>query len=242
MEEPRRRSRRLSGRPSDLSSFREAQGRRALLAWSEFPADHQPRPLILLSPAAQSGAFPDGQTKLAFTNGWIEGAPGFPAQVLEALRGQPRPGEGSPLVLESAIAGEREFATDRGRKRLPAWCVQAQGVPEPIWVLDPAARRQSWQPPGHEDLYWRGHEASLDTDGRTLTVGFTGSPKPYRYLGATIQESDTAVAVIPVGEERAAGWHTLAGQTRQVSATLARPLGNRVLLDEHGAPVMVTSA
>lgn len=72
-------------------------------------------------------------------------------------------------------------------------------------------------------------------------MSFTGSPKAYRYLGATIQESDTAVAVIPVGEARAAGWHTLAGQTRQVSATLARPLGNPVLLDEHGAPVMVTS-
>ena len=41
-------------------------------------------------------------------------------------------------------------------------------------------------------------------------------------------------------EERRS-WHTLVGQTRQVSATLARPLGNRVLLDKHGAPVMVTS-
>ena len=195
----------------------------------------------MLSSAALSGAFPDGQTKLAFVNGWVNGVPGFPAQILAALRRERRPGEGSPLVLESAIPGEREFATDRGRKRLPAWCVRARGVHDPIWVLDPATSRQSWQPPGQEDRYWRGHEASLATDGRTLSVSFTGSPEPYSYLGATILESGNAVAVIPVGEERAAGWHTLVGQTRQVSATLARPLGNRVLLDEHGAPVMVTS-
>ena len=123
----------------------------------------------MLSSAALSGAFPDGQTKLAFLNGWVKGVPGFPAQILEALRGDPRPGDGSPLVLESAVPGEREFATDRGRKRLPAWSVQAQGVDDPIWVLDPATRRQSWQPPGQEDRYWRGHEATLGTDGRTLT-------------------------------------------------------------------------
>jgi hypothetical protein len=241
MEEPRRRDGRPSARAFDRSGQRETEARRGLQAWAEFPAGRQPRPLVLLSSAALSGAFPDGQTKLAFFNGWVKGVPGFPAQILEALRGESRPGDGSPLVLESAAPGEREFATDRGRKRLPAWRVQAQGVDDPIWVLDPATRRESWQPPGQEDRYWRGHEASLAADGRTLTVSFTGSPEPYSYLGATILESGNAVAVIPVGEERAAGWHTLAGQTRQVSAVLARPLGNRVLLDKHGAPVMVTS-
>jgi len=94
----------------------EAQGRLGLRAWADFPADRQPRPLILLSPAALSGAFPDGQTKQAFFNGWVTGVPGFPAPILEALRGDPRPGDGSPLVLESAVPGEREFATDRGWK------------------------------------------------------------------------------------------------------------------------------
>ncbi len=197
----------------------------------------------MLDPAVQYGLFPrEGQEKIALLNGLVEGAPGFPAQILEALRGRPRPREVPPLVLESALPGEREFATDRGRKRLPAWRVQARGVPDPIWVLDPATRRQSWQPPGQEDHYWRGHQASLENDGRTLTVSFTGSPRPYRYPGAMVLESGHAVAVIPVGEERATGWHTLAGQTRQVSATLARPLGNRVLLDGRGKPLMVTSA
>jgi hypothetical protein len=220
----------------------EGDTRKGLRAWAGFPADRHPRPLILLSPAAQSGAFPDGQTKLAFLNGWVEAAPGFPAPILEALRGQPRPGEGSPLLLESAVAGEREFATDRGHKRLPAWCVQAQGVAEPIWVLDPATSDQSWQPPDAEEFYWRGSEAALGTDGRTLTLSFTGAPQHFTsYPGATFLESGNAVAVLPVRHEHVTGPRIAVGKRRQLSATLDQPLGNRVLLDEHGAPVMVTS-
>lgn len=242
MEGPRRGDRTASGRALGRPGHVEEKAREGLRAWAGFPADRQPRPLILLTSAAQSGAFPDGQKKLAFLNGWVEAAPGFPAQILEALRGQPRPGEGPPLRLESAVAGEREFATDRGRKRLPAWCVQAQGVTDPIWVLDPAASRQAWQPPGSADLYWRRSEASLGSDGRTLTLSFTGAPEYYTsYPGATFLESGSAVAVIPVREEHVTGLRTTVGKRREVSVTLARPLGNRVLLDEHGAPVMVTS-
>src|SRR5690242_15601804 len=65
MVEPRRRSVRPLGRPLDLSGIREAAARRAIEAWAGFPAEQQPRPLILLDPAARSGAFPDGATKLA---------------------------------------------------------------------------------------------------------------------------------------------------------------------------------
>lgn len=99
----------------------EAPARRGLEAWAGFPADRQPRPLILLSAAVQPGGFPDAQKKMAFLQGSIEAAPNFPAQLLQALRGEPRPWEGSPLLLTGATPGEREFATDRGRKSLPAW-------------------------------------------------------------------------------------------------------------------------
>ena len=127
--------------------------------------------------------------------------------MLQALRGQPRPWEGSPLLLTSATPGEREFATDRGRKRLPAWCVWAQDVPEPIWVLDPTTSRQSWQPPGQESRSWPGQEALLGTDGRTLTLSFTGSPERYTsYPGARVLESGNAVAVIPISKELVTGW------------------------------------
>ena len=113
---------------------------------------------------------------------------------------------------------------------------------DPIWVLDPATSRQSWQPPDAEDLCWRGSEASLGSDGRTLTLSFTGAPEYYTsYPGARFLESGNAVAVIPGREEHVTGPGVSVGKRREVSATLARPLGNRVLLDEHGAPVMVNS-
>ena len=231
-----------SGRALSRNNRREAQARRGLRAWAGFPADRQPRPLILLSSAVQPGGFPDGQTKLAFLNGLIEAVPDFPAQVLEALRGQPRPWEGPLLLLTSATPGEREFATDRGRKRLPAWCVQARDAPEPIWVLDPATSRQSWQPLGQEFQGGHRQEAMLGTDGRTLTLSFTGSPEHYTsYPGARILESGNAVAVIPISKELVTGPRLAVGRIRQVAATLARPLGNRVLLDGTGSPVMVTS-
>jgi hypothetical protein len=219
----------------------ETRVRRGLRAWAGFPADRQPRPLVLLSSAVQPGGFPNIQTKMAFLHGSVEAAPDFPTQLLQALRGQPRPWEGSPLVLTSATPAEREFATDRGRKRLPAWCVWAQDVPEPIWVLDPAASRQSWKPPDQELHGWHRQEASLGTDGRTLTLRFTGSPEGYTsYPGARVLESGNAVAVIPISKELTTGWRTAVGKPRQVSATLGQPLGNRVLLDDTGSPVMVT--
>jgi hypothetical protein len=221
---------------------REAQARRGLQAWARFPADRQPRPLILLSLAVQPGGFPDGQTKMAFLHGSIEAATDFPTQVLRALRGQPRPWEGSPLLLASATPGEREFVTDRGRKVLPAWCVRARDVSEPIWVLDPDTSRQSWQPPGQEFRSWPWPEALIGTDGRTLTLSFMGSPKSYTsYPGVRVLESGNAVAVIPVSKELATGPRIAVAHTRQVEATLTRPLGNRVLLDGTGSPVMVTS-
>jgi hypothetical protein len=56
-----------------------------------------------------------------------------------------------------------------------------------------------------------------------------------------VLESGNAVAVIPVSKELVTGWRVPMGRTRQVAATLGKPLGNRMLLDGTGSPVMVTS-
>ena len=145
MEEPRRRDRRPSARAFDRSGQREAEARRGLQAWAEFPAGRQPRPLVLLSSAALSGAFPDGQAKLAFYDGLVTAGPDFPAPVLRALSLPPRSGrEVPPLFLTRANLGETWFDTDRGRQTLPAWCVWVQDVAR----VSGSSTRPATRPPG----------------------------------------------------------------------------------------------
>lgn len=209
-------------------------------AWARFPADREPRPLVLLGPAARPGGFPDGQTKMAFLRGAVQAAPGFPAAVLQAMRQEPAGYAGPPLRLTTATLGTAEFATDRGRQELPAWQVRARHVPEPMWVLDPAIIELTWQPPEPAPVGWQGSAATLDPGGCTLTMAFTGSPH-VSYPDVDVLESGAAVAVLPVPSQLAPGWYTTVGQRREVTVTLDRPLGVRVLLDGRGSPVMVTT-
>jgi hypothetical protein len=142
--------------------------------------------------------------------------------------------------LTTATPGTAEFATDRGRQELPAWQVRAEHVPEPMWVLDPAIAQLTWDPPETVTVGWRGTTATLDPGGCILTMAFTGSPH-VSYPHVDVLESGAAVAVLPVPSELRPGWYTTAGQRREVTVTLDRPLGPRILLDGTGAPVMVTT-
>lgn len=220
----------------------EAPARQGLRAWAGFPADRQPRPLVLLGSAARPRAFANAQQKLAFLNGAIEAVPGFPAPVLQALRGRAREHAGPPLLVTAATLGQAEFATDRGRQQLPAWDVRAQDVPEPIWVLDPAVSQLAWTPPGQELADWRTSTAALSADGRTLTMSWFGSPRAYTdYPGANVLEAGAAVAIVPVRRELSTGLRTAHAERREVTVVLERPLGRRVLLDAGGSPVMVSA-
>ena len=219
---------------------RQEQARRGLEAWAGFPADHEPRPLVLLGPAARPGGFPDGQTKMAFLRGAVQAAPGFPDAVLQVMRREPTEYAGPPLRLTKATLGTAEFATDRERQVLPAWRVRAKHVPEPIWVLDPAIVQLTWQPPGLEPVSWQGTAATLDPDGCTLHMTFYGSPH-VNYPDVEVLESGAAVALLPVPSPLRPGWYTALGQRREVTVTLDRALGPRILLDERGSPVMVTT-
>ena len=61
--------------PLDQLIFgQEDQARRGRAAWAAFPADRQPRPVVLLGLAVRPGAFPEGQ-KMAFLRGAIESVP-----------------------------------------------------------------------------------------------------------------------------------------------------------------------
>ncbi len=220
---------------SHLEGQRE-KARLGLQAWAGFPVGQQPRPLVLLRGPALPGGFPDVQTKMAFLHGAIEAAPGFPEPVLQVLRGKQKPHDRAPLLVTTATLGSTEYCTDRGRLQLPAWEVRARNVPEPIWVLEPATLRQAWKPPGHDVPGWRSSTAVLDADGRTISIWMD-------YTGVDVLESGAAVALLPRPVEKTTsgggGFRSGFVQGRQIIVVLARPLGNRVTLDEAGAPVMV---
>ena len=194
----------------------------------------------------RAGPFPaDGRAKLAFVRGLVEAAPGFPAQILRALR--PRRQQAGPpvepLLVTTATLGRAEFLTDRGQQQLPAWEVHAHGVPEPLWVLDPGTTRQAWRPPGLEEdeLTWRASKAELGADERTVTLSFSGIPRAYAdYPDAEVLEAGAAVAIVPVPVDIGPPGLRLAhAEQREVSAVLTKPLGPRVLLDGNGSPALV---
>jgi hypothetical protein len=227
----------------------EAPARRGLEAWAAFPAYRDPRPLVLLDtiPAIRpTGLFPDKQTEMAFLHGAVAAVPGFPAPVLEALRGQPGEYAGPPLLLTDAVLGSFQYETDRSSRTLPTWEVHAQGVFHPIQVLDPAviSSGQVWEPPGRKRITGQRPTVILGVDGRTLTMSYTGSgwyadsnQDPARTL-----ESGNAVALLfrERKKPRPSGWYADVGRRREVTAVLPSPLANRVLLDIKGGPVIVT--
>jgi len=198
--------------------------------------------LVLLSPDVRPTGFPDGGTKLAFLRGAVDAPDDFPSDVLEALRAPRSQHDGPSLMVTSAGLDETEFATDRGRRRLPAWRVLIAGIRGAIWVLDPALRPRTWRPDG-DGRRWHGATAEVDTDGHTVTMRFTGTPRVYGdYPDAEVLEAGSAIALMPVsvdiGPPRP---RRLFAEQREVTVMLTRSLGSRVLLDGTGSPVMVTS-
>jgi hypothetical protein len=213
---------------------------RALAAWSQFPVSQVPRPLVLLGSAVQPGGYPDGQTKLAFARGAVEAVPGFPGAVLDILRARRQPHDGPKVLLTQASLGTAEFVTDRGHRELPAWTVSAQGVTEPIKVLDPGVLESVWRPADDQPGWWSSRAAAHGA-GQLVTLEFIGTPYAFAdYCGAEVVETDAAVGIIPAATDIGPGGPRAAfAQRRLVSVTLATPLGSRILLDQHGSPVMV---
>ncbi|WIM97943.1 hypothetical protein ACTOB_001510 [Actinoplanes oblitus] len=89
--------------------------------------------------------------------------------------------------------------------------------------------------------------ATLDARGTRMTVSFIGSPEPATqpcgidYAAEPI-ESDRAATVIVLEQPNGGGSGTCAliGASRTAVLNLARPLGDRAVLDIQGEPVPVT--
>jgi hypothetical protein len=164
----------------------------------------------------------------------------------------------TPLQITAARLTSATFQTSRGPAQAPAWefslkntdvkldqvAVADQFIVPPVPTPNQSTGEQAAQ-------LWVGPRvwsATVDASGMILTVTVEGAPDPgdkpcgADYTAEAV-ESDTAVVVI-VYEHRntlpAACWAVGAFRTAQVA--LAKPLGNRTLIDLQAQPTSVTAA
>ena len=164
-----------------------------------------------------------------------------------------------PLQIIGARLTTATFQSSRGPAQVPAWefslkdtnvkldqvAVASQvAVPPVPTPNDQASGQQVAQP-------WVGppvQSAIVDAGGMTLTVTVVGAPdagdKPCGadYTAEAV-ESDTAIVVI-VYEHRNTlpAMCSAVGAFRTAQVTLAKPLGNRTLIDLQAQPISVTAA
>ena len=224
----------------------------AVGAWADFPFDAVPRPVVLTGEVVQvERGFATGEAKYAFSQGDIEADETVPAEPVRALRREPQL-TGAParsrLRVTCAFVDQTAFATDRGPLVLPAWKVEAVDTLGPIWVLTDQARQRCWNPPPPVAAGRGSHSldhTTVDADGITLTVFFTGSSPKYFRCRAEVTETAAGLTVVPLG-------HLLPGQTRtgpvcaighprKAEVRLASPLDVRVLVNPNASPVPVVS-
>jgi hypothetical protein len=218
----------------------------AVARWDAFPVEREPRPLVLLGPAAHArNGFRSQRAKRAYLDGWIESEVDVPDAVLEILGRRPN-GE-TPIVITAARRTDIEQMTDRGPRWLPGWELTSEQTLGPIVVLDPETLAGAWSPPDPGPVPPAGQEPGHapvrgEADGATLTYRFTGgAPSFVRYAPAEVVESGQAVAVVPEAEDIGPpGARPAVGFGRRVTVTLSEPLGARVLVDLHGRASEVT--
>jgi hypothetical protein len=156
----------------------------------------------------------------------------------------------TPLQITGARLTTATFQSSRGPAQAPAWefslkdtdvkldqiAVEGQFTGPPVW--DPVT--QPWVGPPVQS-------ATVDASGMTLTVTVVGAPDPgdkpcgVDYTAEAV-ESDSAIVVI-VYEHRNAipAACSDVGAFRTAQVTLAKPLGNRVLIDLRAEPISVTA-
>jgi hypothetical protein len=234
----------------------------ALAAWSHFPVQASFRPLLLIdgdNVNAPVLGFPTDGTKLAYEDGTFAAPSGFPTgpqsaagfplvssrSAFNALKDAATPGPpaAAPLVVTSVMLGTGVFASDRGRRTLPAWLFAFQGVENPAQVLAVSPRRIFAPPPRMvvrasvlESSPTVG-SATWAPSHRTLTVGFAGAPEGTGPCQATysltVGASRTAVAAVihAVTHDKGDAGCLLQASFHRLTTSLRAPLGNRVVVD-----------
>jgi hypothetical protein len=224
--------------------------------WEEAVGDNNKRALMagmVASVNPLSGkAPPDGE--VAWQDGTTTKVPLLSAQeaiaAIESTTAAPCSDCAMLLVTEARLTSG-PIQTSRGPATAPVWEFTLQGtavkvtrvaIANPVVVTPDEVGSQ---------LGLRIDSASRTVGGNELTVAFVGAPDPANMpcgedYTAEAVESDLAVVVIvtrhphfaPFGEAC-----SLVGAERTASATMAGPLGDRVVLDlQQGTPVAVVLA
>ena len=213
----------------------------ALVEWADFPVTVTPRPLVLTSyPRVFRGGFRSGDAKLAFLDGAIDTHVPLPEGVLDLLGARQTATSQLRLQVLDAQSSIGVFDTDRGPTELPAWQLTLTDVDESITVLDPQVVGQAWRPPSQADIFGGSNRtATVSADDMTVTVTFTDGPPDWvDYPRVDVHETDTAVTIVALPHDRqTSGARTALGYRRNVTATLERPLGARVLVDLDVSPI-----
>jgi len=238
----------------------------ALAAWRTFPVRATPRPLLIVdgdNVNAPSMGFRDDADKIAYLAGAMvapskfpvgptstDGFPLIDAQAaFKTLEGQKTKGPPSTtqLIVTTVTLGTGEFETDRGSRRLPGWLFGFANVQNPAEVLAVAPTR-IFNPPASRAQGPVVGSAKLDSDQRTLTVEFAGAPSGSGPCTASytmnVGASGTAVAVQVHTVTHDSGVAcALPAYANHLTTKLAKPLGNRVLVDGASlTPIPVTGS
>ncbi len=231
----------------------------------DFPVTASPRPIVVIGPILEVvDGFRNNEEKTGSLNGVYELAGPLPNTpeatpvtlpdgpvtlpfigVDEALRAmsEPKAGAGTrpTMKLVSAEFGTADFHTDRGRWALPAWRFTTEAGSVVAWPALP--RTAFWKPGEVRPAITSGPASGSDE----LTVTLPAPPAPCSGDAPArnepvLHETDNVVSVGvrtigTVGECP----RTLALITQPYQVKLAKPLGNRLLVDEAGGVIVVTA-
>ncbi len=243
-----------AGAPADVTPVGELTGQ--IGDWEPAVGDNNKRALMAgmvasVAPLSEE-APPDGQ--VAWPDGTTTNVPLLSAQdaivAIESTTSEPCSDCEQLLVTEARLTSG-PIQTTRGPATAPVWEFIVQGTDVKVTrvaIADPVIVAPG---EGGSQLGLAIDSASGTVDGNELTVAFVGAPDPGNMpcgedYTAEAVESDLAVVVIVTRHPHAApvgGACSAVGARRTASATMAAPLGDRVVLDlQQGTPVPVVLA
>lgn len=226
----------------------------ALDRWSSFPVDEVPRPIVLAGPCIWSERdFEVEAQRTAFAHGVLRCIKPLPDEILQiaqVIRKQAIPYGNEwiePLDICSLTKGEADFLTDRGPRKLPAYRLGGHNFSGGIWVLHPGVLSQAW---GVDDEHWHEQTSApasisaqvLHSAGLRLRVSYLENSN----LGAVpvdeiVESRQAVVLLLNVLNESATASDDMRGHRRELDVRLSEPLGNRVVVDQNGTPVVVSN-